>query len=282
MHMQRALHRVLLIQLLTTACGAPRQDAQTFRLVRVIRIPTQFLDDSLARAIMQHPDKLTLTLGGEDELPQGPVSFDVADDGAFVVSDPLRDRLVFYDSLGAYLEEWSIGFAATSVTFVQGGNTVEATSAITDERYAATRSSGVRRLPNARGLPQGLPYTATLDRGNNQGRVSIAGVRGTSEDIVVTPDDDARLVSLEPVGTDDQGRTFVALETTQGGERVSVKREVRAYGQDGRVVGQTDTLTTEYFVYPEDVFRVKGAKLYQLVPREGEVLIYVWDTTGSP
>ena len=38
----------------------------------------------------------------------------------------------------------------------------------------------------------------------------------------------------------------------------------------------------DYFVHPEDEFRMRGAVLYQLMPERSELRINMWDTNPKP
>lgn len=276
-HMLRAF---LLVPLLVAACDASEQDAPPSGLVRTIRIPVQYVEDATpGRPLEQHPERLTMTRGAEDELPEGPLSFDVADDGVIVVSDPLRLRLVFYDSLGTYLEERPVGFAATGVTLLGPSRAVEAVSALTDQRYVAERGKVPQPVAASVQMRSAAPlHAVTFDRARNQGRLSLRGAQGTRDIAVTLATPERTLASMELLGTNRRGSAVVALETTRGGARVDVKKQVRIYGTDGRLRSTIADIPLDYFVYPEEGFRVRGNRLYQLLPKEDAVLILVWDT----
>src|SRR5262249_7774029 len=67
------------------------------------------------------PDRLALSAGAEDELPAGPSSFDITPDGGVVLTDPLKQRLVWFDSEGRFVKEMPLGFTPRQVWLADNG-----------------------------------------------------------------------------------------------------------------------------------------------------------------
>ena len=68
--------------------------ATAIDVAKVIEIPLQNVDAPNAETMLsENPGALAVTPGYEDELPDGPTSFDVSPDGGFVITDPLQSTL---------------------------------------------------------------------------------------------------------------------------------------------------------------------------------------------
>src|SRR5262249_55018855 len=66
--------------------------------------------------------------GAEDELPDGPASFDADDQGNLYIADPLRNRIAVFDSRGGYQRAVQNGFSADRV-FIDATGTLMARNA---------------------------------------------------------------------------------------------------------------------------------------------------------
>lgn len=276
----------LVLGVLLQACPQrPPAGAQPHRrvsLTRVVRIPARILnaDTSLA-AVRENPGVLTHTAGAADELPQGPTGFEVLADGGFVITDPLARRLVFYDSLGNFLRELRTGFAAATIARLPNGE-LEVSEATSSNFYALDQNGRFRLLADSlRSL-----FAQTQDQAqllnSQRGLIIRAGALGGAADTLVVDFDgagSARMVSLQSLGQEVRGDTFVALEITSGAsEAVAVQKRIRRYAADGTWLVEITDLPLDYFVTPEEEFRVRNGVVYQLLPRPNEVLINIWDT----
>ena len=248
----------------------------------VVRIPVRVWNGDTSRsALLQKPESLAMTVGGEDELPQGPQSFEVLHDGGFVITDPLQQRLVFYDSLGKYLDSWWMGFPANSVALMESGE-LEVGHAVTEAIYLVDDTRQPRLVnPAGRGRRDAaMPGEAEMQRGTNHGHITgpitRGGAAGTLE--INFESDSTQMVSLESLGTDARGFTYVALETAAADTVVKVKKIIRKYAADGALVGQILDIAIDYEVAPADEFRVRQGLVYQLVPKQNEIQIRVWNT----
>ncbi|HEY6292216.1 MAG TPA: hypothetical protein VI455_11760 [Terriglobia bacterium] len=280
--MARPVNAILCCLLLTGAplgAGPPRPESGVHKvsLTRVVRIPVVVLNaqGTATRAGAQDVRTLMFSPGAVDELPEGPDGFDVLDDGNLLITDPLRDRVAVFDAEGAFRQEWKIGFAADGVTvlpsgvvlvreansgqlhaFDQEGNPRSSEGATLPEREEArllSATSGLVMRPGAGG-GQGRPINIQFDKPGS------------------------RLLSLESLGTDREGNTYVALEATGGGEAVDVNKYVRRYAADGKLAAEIGDIPLDYYVRPVDELRVHKGIVYQLMTTSSEVHINVWDT----
>lgn len=268
----------LFIWLMVAGCGAQPQPDLTIPLARTVRLPVHTYEGAPADTT-QLAQSLAVSTGAEDELPAGPQGFDVLYDGSFVVSDPLQRRLVFYDSEGAFLDAWPLNFAPTTVTVLEDG--LEVHDGATDTYYlvddrgnAQPMASGTRsnRLVSELGVPR-------LERGENRGQLSWEGARdvGPSTLEVILETESLQLVSLGSLGTDGRGYTYAVLEAAEGGDAIRVRKLIHVFDAEGNLKAKIEDTADNYFVHPVDAFRLRGQSVYQLVPRQDEVLIHVWN-----
>src|SRR3954453_1806126 len=81
-----------------TACGGGRKTAnEAFRTIPVTRTVVLPVTQAPNPEAASDQNALTLSAGAADELAEGPSGFDILPDGGFLVTDPLRERLVNYD-----------------------------------------------------------------------------------------------------------------------------------------------------------------------------------------
>jgi len=280
----RVLRCLLLIGAPAASCAvagwvAPEPAVRTITLTRVVRIPiTTLTAQETAPAAGGNVGTLMISTGAPDELPEGPNGFDVLDDGSLLVTDPLRQRIAVFDSQGKYRRDWKLGFAADSVTVIPSGLVV-VRDASTGELHAFDREGQSRpaqgaALPEPEAARLVSPRSGTVTRSANGG--SHGGVLEVQFD---RPG--LRLLSLQSLGTDREGNTYVALETTTGGdttEGINLNKYVRRYGADGKLVDETADIPLDYYVHPVDELRVHKGIVYQLMTTSTEVRINVWDT----
>src|SRR5215469_15455951 len=110
-------------------------------ITRVVRIPLNDVESGPNTAASAFPD-LAVSKGGEDETPIGPDSFDVYDDGSFLVTDPLLNRISLFNSDGQFKRAWQLGFAADRVTILSNG-TFQVRNAKTSTVYAVDQKGGI-------------------------------------------------------------------------------------------------------------------------------------------
>lgn len=261
---------------------AGAQPQRRVTLTRVVRIPVRVLTADTSRAALrENPGVLTLTSGAADELPQGPTGFEVLAGGGLVITDPLERRLVFYDSLGNFLRELRTGFAAATIARLPNDE-LEVSEATSGSFYALEQNGQFRLVADSlRRLSAQAQDQARL-LNSQRGLIIRAGALGGVADTLVIDFDGAggaQMVSLQSLGQEARGDTYVALEITSGAsEAVAVQKRIRRYAADGTWLVEITDLPLDYFVTPEEEFRVRNGVVYQLLPRSNEVLINIWDT----
>ena len=274
----------MLLPFFSIACSKRQEtpSVRTIPLTRTIRIPAQIMTSDTALAPWRlNAGLLTTTGGGEDELPQGPESFEVLPDGGFVIADPLQRRVVFYDSLGNYVTVWPIGLAVNSITLREGGEFAVRQANSGDYFFVDQRGQVLPQSaqPRRRGGNTAPAEARLLER--NRGRIGEPRARGaTGGGIEIAFDSDTtQMVSLQNLGTDAQGNVYAVLEITQGNSAaIDVRKIVRKYSAAGRLIAEILDLPLEAEIAPVDELRLRRGCVYQLVPARTEVRINVWDT----
>jgi hypothetical protein len=267
----------LLVGTMLLGAGAgpkPEPSVRNVAVTRVVHIPVtvggpQGNPEPAGRV----ETSLLISPGASDELPEGPEGFDLLNDGTLLIADPLRNRLAAFDSQGAFRQEWRIGFAADSVAATPGG-LIFVREASTGTLHAFDGSGRQRPAeavpspPQAREARLLTPYHGIVLR-SPPGRAPLD----------VTFDRPGfRLLSLEDLGSDEAGDSYVALEATAGGEAVEVSKIVRRYNSQGQLVAEITDMRVDYYVPPVDEIRVHQGFVYQLMSTESEIAINVWDT----
>jgi hypothetical protein len=272
---------VLPFCLMLAACAKDqRRPILTFPLSRVVKIPTGlFTADTSRSALRQNPALLAMTGGAEDELPQGPEGFEVLDDGSFAITDPLQQRLAFYDSLGVFREAWPIGFAANSVALLDDG-TLEVRKANSNDSYHLDSSRQPRLVAAAGGRGEETAAAEVRLLDGKHAVISASRTRGEAASSLKVDfeSDSTRMISLQKLDSDPQGFVYVAIETAASTEFVEVNKIVRKYAADGSLIGQIIDIPLDYEVYPTHEFRVRNGRVYHLLPKQGEVTIRMWNT----
>jgi hypothetical protein len=262
------------------------------KLVEVVDLPTRLVDtDALVDAWARN--ELILLDGGDDELPGGPQGFDVLENRSFVVADPLRKRLAFFDSTGSYLASCPLGFPVTSVTRV--GNQFEVRDLQSGDWYRARLLEGLGQSeciveeapPESIGLRSAEEGgEATLDRSaRNVGTIDwTLGARADRTPLEVTYESDStRMVSLQGVGPVSGAARglgdelmVVAIEAATPAETIQLRKDVRVYDESNRLVAAVSDVPIDYFIPPVNEFRVLGTRLYQLYVKRDGVRIKIW------
>jgi hypothetical protein len=262
----------------------PRTDA------RVIQAPTATIRIPVVRLIdgnptpRQRPEALTIRPGGEDELPEGPQSFAVLEDGRLVIADPLRERLAVYRSDGTFTNEIGTNAPVSEVSLA--GRALRIVIA-TDGTDRLIDLDGRRTSTAAAGV---TPPRADADVALDPQR-SLGTIRWTSPDngglaarapaLSVTPGaPDARLASLRVLAGGPGETVWVAAESAKRTDPSldSLGTIVRRYAPNGALEVEIRGTRPDYYINPTTPFRVSGGALYQMVPESGQVLIYVWRT----
>jgi hypothetical protein len=264
-----------------------KEKIPTYPKSRVVSIPVQSWDPDASQAVQQqNVGALNVTTYADedtviDELPQGPSGFDVLEDGGFVITDPLRERLVFYDSLGNYRTTWPLGFASDNVKRLSGEQ-FEISRASTGTQYLVTQEGQALRLSQAL-HPTGTKREAEAIRlGDQHGVIIKSRAQGFASDSLDIHFDreDRYLASLRFVGEDNEGFTYVALEAQRKGSKsFDVITIIRKYDKNHTLVGKiTDISFKDCYIFPERAFLVKDGIVYQMVPKKDKIEIHVWNT----
>ena len=262
--------------------GRPELESNvcTIPLTRVLRIPittlgTQVTEESLNAA----PATLVASPGAADEPNGGSTGFDVLEDGILLITDPLRNRVALFDSHGVFRNAWKIGFPADSLTVI-AKDVVLVHEATTGQLHAFDREGNA--LPTQeRPLPGQAEARVLSGRNGTIARPAIGNFRGGLLEVKFDRPG-LTLVSLEALAIDRNGDTYVALEAGAGGdaaEGINVKKYVRRYSADGKLLCEVADIPLDYYVSPVDELRVHKGLVYQLQTTSSEVRINVWDTS---
>lgn len=267
------------LSLLISGCDS-NQGILSIEIKRTITLPVPVVRADTPDSTGQlPPENLEITLGGVDELPRGPQGYAVLPSGGFVVTDPLRKRLVFYDSLGVYEGAWQIGIPADRVAYTDG-DLLEVRHAYTNTYFRVDEFQALTAIPqdSRSSRIRGDVGRATLDRSTgDRGTITFQGIRGMEDTLDVTfSSDEQRMVSLQHLGMTSSGQIFVALEVSGGEAAIDIKKFIRLYDRSGRLLGQSTPITFDNFIMPIDVFNVIGDTVYQLVVEREAVVINVW------
>jgi len=260
--------------------------ASPLSLTRSVTIPAAVVSDPATA--QGSPGVLTLSEGGDDELPEGPTTFDVLSDGGFVIADPLRQRLVFYDPSGQFRFDLLIHFSAERVRALPN-NALSVVRYQTGERYIyQADTAGQYQAPRLATANDPDPDAADAGVAKLESRTLAtvsAASSPNSETVPVPVRFDAvgeEMVSVRRLGLDARLRTYVAIEAAFPGERVDVRTIVRKYTGQGQPLAEIADIPLDYFAHPVDEFRMRDGVLYQLMPKASEVRINMWDTNSRP
>jgi len=256
------------------------QQVRKIQLTRAVRIPVIKASgtDNSGGARGQDSTSMAIWPGATDELAEGPCGFDVLDDGSLLITDPISRRVLMYDAQGKFRRVWDVGFAPDSITVTSEGLVLvrEASTGQIHvfDREGKARSGGEVKPPVQ---PQARVLTGKTGTVSSMSRSGLAG-----GSIAVRFDEPgSELLSLESLGTDPDRGTFVALEAAtheKGDDAINVKKSVRRYALDGRLVSEISDIPLDYYVVPVDELRVHKGVVYQLMTTSTEVRINEWDT----
>ena len=256
---------------------ASNQPVRTVPLTRTLHIPLikSATSGSGGGSVSASPS-LGFSAGGVDELPEGPAGFDVLDDGRLLITDPLRLRVSLFDANGLYQQSWPIGFAADSISAEPEGSLL-IRDAKTGKVYSFDREGKQRA-----GVTEEIPPSNSAKLTNSKNGVVD---RPCGQPLAIRLDvPDVSLLSLEDLSTNPSCVTFVALETSARGaspEAIDMRKSVRRYSGDGRLVSETSDLPLDYYIIPVNELRVHHDMVYQLRTTRTEVSINEWDMSES-
>ena len=223
--------------------------------VRYVGAPdagTQFSEFMLAVQVVRSGEfvnrspALSMTLGGADELPFGPLSFDLDGMDGFVVADPLAFRAVSVASTGQVKEVWPIGFSVDRVRWLDQ-NSVLVRDAVSRDAYVVQRDKPVQRLDSP--FPDDPPYP----RSGQEHERRLLGLWS---------------LSINP--------PCVVAEFEGSKQDIRIRRTVRYLNSSGRQVHALDQFESDQFLPMEDDIRVRGARVAQLVSGPGTLRIRSW------
>jgi hypothetical protein len=275
----------VLLSIIFVSCNGearpqPKTDVCTIPANEAIRIPTTVLKTvDMGGASRASASTLIISQGATDEPPDGPQGFDVLEDGKLLVTDPLRRQISEFDARGNFKKAWEVGFAADSVTLTPE-ELVIVREAKTGQLHPFDRDGKPRATERAV-LPE--VEGSLVMPGESRATVTRAGTQAPSPLSVQLDKPGFTLLSVESLGTDKSGNTFVALETTSNGttDTISLEKFVRRYSADGKAVAETASIPLDYLVAPVDELRVHRGVVYQLQTTNSEVRINLWDTNSS-
>jgi hypothetical protein len=143
------------------------------QITRKIRIPTTMLDpDRAGSEAASSSESLTNSPGADDELPQGPDGFYAIAGGEFLITDPLRRRVVEFDAQGRYRRSLNIGFAADRFAIGSDGS-IEVREASTGHMIPLSGGD----YPHFKSESQGIPAEAASLTGPNGGTITWHDLR---------------------------------------------------------------------------------------------------------
>ena len=258
------------------ATGSPAEaNIRVIPVTRVVRIPLIALNDGMTANLATDFSGLAVSRGGVDETPEGPDSFDVNDNGSFLVTNPLLGRLSQFRPEGKFQRSWPLGFAADGVNILPD-KTVEVQEARTSTVYVLDQKGELHLS-----TPRTSNASARITSPSTGVIAWSARNPGSSSKIDVKLDRPGfTLLSLQLLGTGEDGSAYVALESTPGAkgeEGINVNKSVRRYSPAGKLLSQTDDIPLDYYVTPADELRVHKGFVYQLMTTPSEVQLNVWN-----
>lgn len=192
-----------------------------------------------------------------------------------MISDPLRQRISLFDSQGRFRQAWKIGFAADSIN-VLPNDLVLVRQASTGQLHVFDHEG--HQLSAVR-PPRPEPTKARVSAGNGTVIRPATGLDKGGRFEVPLGRPGLTLLSLQVLATDRAGNTYVALETTAGGDvsgGITINKFVRKYAADGRLVCEVERIPLDYYVTPVDELRIRNNIVYQLMTTSSDVLINEW------
>jgi len=254
--------------------GPTDSDVRVYPLTQTVSIPLKILSPTQSAADID-PTSLQASPGAEDELPEGPNGFDVLDDGRLLISDPLADRVAVFDTQGKFRQSWKLDFSPDSVTLV-GHEVVVVRDAATGQFHGFTVDGQPRALPDDTSPKLGevrlKPGNVAVVTPSPEAGRHVAPMQITLDRAGMS------LLSVEILAVDKDGNTYLAVESTKGGDEVNVQKDVRKYSPSVTLLGQVVQIPLDYYVPPVNELRVRNGVVYQLDTTKSEVQINMWST----
>src|SRR5262249_52353538 len=200
---------------------------------------------------------LLVSEGASDEPAEGPAAFDVFDDGSLLIADPLRKRLAVFSSSGEYQRELQIGFAADDVTIRPGG-VIQVREASTGEMHFIDQDGKPRSQEGAAQQPPAESKLLT----DKSAAVALDGGQGMLQVKFEKPG--LKLLSIQSLGRDPEGNTYVALEGTAGGAEGGGRKKEREESGAGQVDTEIGEIPLDYFCSAIHEIRIRKSTGYKL------------------
>ena len=155
---------------------------------------------------------MTVSPGGEDELPAGHNGFDVFADDSLLIADPLAGRSGVFDLNRKFLRSWQVGIAADRVKQI-GNDLFLICQASTGEMHAFD-SDGRERLGQKISLPRNTEVQLNGPNRMTVNRPAAGDFRGGRLTIQFEKPQ-SRLICLEGLDTEASSNTYVARNLRQ-------------------------------------------------------------------
>jgi len=230
-------------------------------------------------AAVNDPGRIGFMPGAEDELPEGPQSFTVLNNGTIVIADPLKLRLAFFDPSGAFLRDIRTGFAMKRLYSTTYGVLV-VENAITGEwtRISEKGTMDPHPLSARAGEPSSDVKVGFIKPNLGEIRLPAAGTRSATAIPIYYASDDATMIALRCLGREERGKIYVLLETTRGSAEIEIRQIIRKYTAKGRLICQIEDIPVGNFISPFDEFCIVEGTVYHLLINQDEIVISEWDT----
>lgn len=209
----------------------------------------------------------SMTKAAEDHLPRGPAAFEIGSKGELILADPLRNRLVIFDSKGSFQREIAVGFAVDRIRETASGEyTVR--RATTGATYLLRKG----KPPAPLSAPKSTVSVAT--RTASGLTIEHAG----KPPIRIEPKPGERLLSAVVLDVDELGSTHVLVESAPASKSsiVGARRSVQRFNREGSVVSALDDISGEQFIPSDHDVIVRRGRVYQLLTRSGEIVLKSW------
>ena len=260
----------------SSGLGSADSDVHVYPLTQTVSIPLEVLSPTQsAPTAGTDATALLASPGAEDELPEGPNGFDVLEDGRLLISDPLADRVAVFDAQGKLQQSWKLDFSPDSVTLV-GHEVVVVRDAATGQLHGFSVDGRSHALPGDMSPKLG---EVRLKSGNAAVVTPSADAGGHPQPLQISFDRPGMsLLSVEILAVDKDGNTYLAVESTKGGDEVNVQKDIRKYSSSGTFLGQVVQIPLDYYIPPVNELRVRNGVVYQLETTKTEVRINMWNT----
>jgi hypothetical protein len=250
-------------------------DVHVYPLKQTVSIPLKLLNPQSAAPTDSDATALLASPGAEDELPEGPNGFDVLEDGRLLISNPLAERVAVFDAQGKFRQSWKLDFPPDGVTLI-GHDVVVVRDAATGQLHGFSVDGSPHSLPDETSPKLG---DVQLKSGNAAVVTLSAGAGRTNTPMQISFERPGMsLLSAEILAVDKDGNTYIAVESTKGGDEVNVQKDIRKYSPSGKFLGQVFQIPLDYYIPPVNELRVRNGIVYQLDTTKFEVRINMWST----